>query len=212
MKCDCIDLGISSYTDSVDFQNIILEKKLNALLENALIIVEHNPVITMGRKADKDNILLSEKELQDRGIQICSADRGGDVTYHGPGQIVAWPIFDLRTLGKDIHRYLRMLEETVILLLKDYDIKARTLKGLTGVWVDDDKISSIGIGVRKWVSYHGVSLNVNTCPEHLSVIHPCGLKSKRSTTMKELLNKDLDISSVKKSWVEKFRAVFDLEF
>jgi len=212
VRCDIIDLGISDYSDSLNYQKQILEKRFLSAIPDTLIFVQHEPVITLGIKGGEQNILQPLKDLQKKGIEVIKTDRGGDVTYHGPGQIVAWPIFDLKNIGKDIHKYLRMLEETVILLLNDYKINADRLDGFTGVWAGEDKISSVGVGIRKWVSYHGISLNVSTSLEHLGLIHPCGLKNRRSTTMANISGKEFDIDKIKDSWQDKFKTVFDLEF
>jgi len=212
VKCDIIELDISSYENSIRFQDDILKKRQNSQINDTIIFTQHYPVITIGRKGSLQGILATDAQLNKIAVKVINTDRGGDVTYHGPGQVIAWPIFDLNQIGRDLHKYMRMLEDTVILLLKEQSIFPKRINNLTGVWVQDEKIASLGIGVKKWVSYHGISLNVNTSLEHLAMVLPCGLKDRSSTTISKILGEDVDIARVKNVWQDKFKEVFGLEF
>jgi len=156
---------------------------------NFLMLLEHPPVITIGRSGDAADILAGTAELRRRGVELVESNRGGRVTFHGPGQLVAYPIVDLKLRGRDLHRYLRDLERWLVRLLHDYGIPATTNPPHTGVWVDGAKIASIGIAVTRWVAYHGVALNVTTDLGFFRLIVPCGLPAVRMTSMSELLGR-----------------------
>ena len=165
-------------------------------------------MITLGRSAKKENVLKPDEQLKSLGIEVVHTNRGGDVTLHLPGQLVVYPIFDLRYLGRDIGLFLRNMEKAVISMLKDYRIKAVALEGSTGVWVDQKKIASIGIAVRNWVAYHGVSLNISCNLDLFSLIRPCG-QDIIMTSMARFLSPDvLSISEIKRRLTDKFKQVF----
>ena len=171
-----LDLGQVTYDKAYEAQKDILEAVVEGRASSTIICCEHLPVITYGRRANKGNILASQRQLADAGVEICFADRGGDVTFHGPGQIVLYPIIDLRLYGKDLHAYIRTLEQAVIRVLRDeYTLNAYRHEGFTGVWVGPYKVASIGIGVRRWVTYHGLSINVKTDKKFFKMIRSCGL-------------------------------------
>lgn len=174
-----------------------------------LILVEHPPVITLGRRADKSNVLLSAAELAERGVELRHVDRGGDVTYHGPGQLVAYPIMHLAGERRDVHGYFRALEQVVIHLLAEYGIAAGRHEGLTGVWVGDEKICAMGVAIRRWTTYHGIALNVSTDLEDFRLITPCGLADKGVTSMKQLLGRDVPMKEVAEKLVRHFAAEFE---
>ncbi|HIJ72739.1 MAG TPA: lipoyl(octanoyl) transferase LipB [Candidatus Hydrogenedentes bacterium] len=154
---------------------------------NALYLLEHRPVITLGRSARRENLLLDADALAEQGIDLCETDRGGDVTYHGPGQLVAYPVLDLRQWRQSIRWYLRQLEEVLIQQLADYNIDAGRIEGLTGVWTAGRKVAAIGIAIRNWVTFHGIGLNVHPDLAHFDYIIPCGVPDKPVTSLHQLL-------------------------
>jgi lipoyl(octanoyl) transferase len=165
-------------------------------------------VYTFGKKSDADHLLASEKELETCGIESYSVDRGGDVTYHGPGQIVAYPIVDLNNYSKDIHRYLRNLEETIITALEKFGIKGGREDGFTGVWVGGEKIAAIGIKVSRWITMHGFALNVNTDLSKFRRIIPCGIFHKGVTSMQNVLQREMEMGLVRSFLTESFCGIF----
>ncbi|HNQ51142.1 MAG TPA: lipoyl(octanoyl) transferase LipB [Candidatus Omnitrophota bacterium] len=170
-----IDLGLVDYCTALEEQQRVHARVVEGSLPATLILCRHYPVITAGRSSKPDSLLLPRHEYFERGIEVIDADRGGDVTYHAPGQLIAYPIYPMAAYGNDLHAYLRSLEEAVMETLKPYGIDAGRRKGLTGVWVENRKIASIGIAVRHWTSYHGISLIVKSKGlEEFSLIRPCG--------------------------------------
>lgn len=182
-------LGMVPYKRALELQLALLEKRSKGEIEDSLLLLEHPPTVTTGRRGKDEHLLLDLPEFQKRGIHFEVVSRGGDVTYHGPGQLVGYPILDLNKFNRDIHKYLRNLEEIIILALEDFNIRAERLKGITGVWVNGEKIASIGVGVRRWITYHGFALNVNTDLSYFDMIIPCGIQGVRITSMKKLLEK-----------------------
>jgi lipoate-protein ligase B len=209
-RLQVIRFGLVDYEKAYSFQKDLLERRIRGEVPDTLILLEHEPVFTVGRSGSAENILLTDEERIVEGIDLREVDRGGDVTYHGPGQVVAYPVFDLNGYGRDVHRFIRSLEEVIIRVLDSYDLSARRIAGFTGVWVGEKKIASIGIGVRKWVSFHGLSLNVAPEMRHFSFINPCGLDSGRMTSMKELLERDVSVTEVQEKVIEKFKEVFEV--
>lgn len=176
-----------------------------------MIICQHPHTITQGRTSKQENILISESEIKRLGIDFYKTDRGGDVTYHGPGQIVAYPIFDLGQFKKDLKYFLKKLEEVANSFLKLYNIKAKIKQGFTGVWVDEEKIASIGIGVRNWITYHGIAININPNLDFFSFIKPCGLDVKM-TSVSKILNKEIEIDyQLKHNLINIFEEIFNLK-
>jgi len=186
-KINNIKLGVVDYQQAYGLQKEFVGKHIEGKGENALILLQHNPVITIGRGGDKKNILVSEKYLESTGIKLYEIDRGGDVTYHGPGQLTGYPIIDLKLFKKDIYWYLRQLEEVIIKVLAEYGIIGKRVEGYTGVWVNDEKICAIGIAVRHWITYHGFALNVYPNMSHFSLITPCGITNKGVTSIEKIL-------------------------
>ena len=215
------DLGLRDYKDSWDFQEGlfkgILEQKsknrkedLSEETSNYLLFVEHPHVYTLGKSGDISNLLINEAQLQQKNASFYKIDRGGDITYHGPGQIVGYPILDLENFFTDIHKYLRLLEEMVILTLAEYGIKAERSKGETGVWLDADtpfarKICAMGVRASRWVTMHGFAFNVNSDLGYFDNIIPCGIKGKAVTS----LHVELGVTRVPEDEVkEKLKAHF----
>jgi lipoate-protein ligase B len=168
-----------AYSDVLALQKQVVEDVSCGVCDSTLLVCQHPAVITYGRRADRRNILASPEEIASSGISLCGTDRGGDVTYHGPGQVVFYPIFDLKQFGQDLRQYMRMLEEAIIVPLRErFGLNAYRKTGLTGVWVGPYKVAFIGIAVRKWVAYHGISLNISVDRDAFSMIRPCGLDTK----------------------------------
>ncbi len=178
---------------------------------NALYLLEHAPVITLGRRGNKENILCNDRELQTRGVKLYEADRGGDVTYHGPGQLIAYPVLNLTQWRESISWYLRALEEVVIRSLKAYGVQGERLPEFTGVWIDGAKISAVGVGIRQWITFHGASINVAPNMDHFRLIIPCGIADKPITALNQLLRPCPSIADVMDTFEEQFRIVFEAE-
>ena len=212
MKILVYNLGRKNYKDTLELQKQFLEKKKNNTLnEDVLILVEHNPVITIGRTGNKKDIFVTDDFFKKNNIEIIEVERGGKVTYHGPGQLVVYPIFDLKKIGKDIHKIIRRYEEVIIDFLKSYDIKGNRKKDFTGVWVDGKKIASIGIAASSWITYHGISININNDIKNFSVINPCGLSYENMTSLSKILNKDMNFSEACLNLINSFQKEFDSE-
>ena len=221
------DIGKLSFSDAWQYQEKIFKKiidqkvqnrSLNEKIEtkNILILTEHNHVYTIGKSGDISNLLIDKKELIKREIEFFKINRGGDITYHGPGQIMGYPIFDLDNFFTDINLYLRKLEEVIINTLKSYSLKGFTIKGETGVWVEDEdglskKICAFGIRASRWVTMHGLCLNVDPDLSFFNHIIPCGIQNKGITSLKQLKKGDIDINEVKSRLVENFKLVFNAE-
>ena len=209
-ECQVFDLGLKDYKETLELQHQLVEQKHRENLPEILLLVEHNPVITLGRSSHPENILLDKTQLEQLKIQLHYIERGGDVTYHGPGQLVAYPIFDLNNYHQDTHLFLRQLEEVIIKTVESFNLKAGRIKGLTGVWVDGKKVASIGVAAKKWITFHGLALNVNTDLKYFGYIHPCGMLDKKITSLSELLKRKVDFAEVKSRIVEYFSEVFKL--
>ncbi len=200
-----------SYAKALSLQREMHARCAERGIPGMLILLEHDPVITMGVKTtSKSNLLVSPEDARARGIEVVDTDRGGDVTYHGPGQLVGYPILPLRELGCDLHGYLRALEQTVIDTLARFGLEG-TRNGPAGVWVGDKKVCSIGIAVRKWVTYHGFAVNVSADLSHFRLINPCGLASEQITSLSELLGAAPNMDEVRKVYAASFARVLGLE-
>lgn len=208
--CRVLRLGCLEYGAAYSIQKDLVDKRIKGEIEDTLVCLEHEPVFTIGRGGSRENILITDEERIKENIGLWEINRGGAVTYHGPGQVVVYPIFDLNGHGRDVHRFIRLLEEVIIRTLTEYDIDACRIQGLTGVWVDKKKAASIGIGVRKWVSFHGLSLNVAPDMKHFSYINPCGLGKEKMTSMKESSGKNISINEVMEKLIYHFCEVFGL--
>ena len=222
-----IDIGRKSFSDAWDYQEKVFKKIINQKVQNRskdkkietknfLILTEHNHVYTIGKSGDDNNLLIDKNELIKREIEYYKINRGGDITYHGPGQIMVYPIFDLDNFFTDINLYLRKLEEIIIKTLQSYDIKGFTIKGETGVWVKDEnglskKICAFGIRASRWVTMHGLCLNVNPDLSYFDFIIPCGIEDKGVTSLSHIKKEVIDINQVKSKLVEEFKLVFNAE-
>jgi lipoyl(octanoyl) transferase len=222
------DLGQKDYKDTWDYQELLFQQtldikirnrreELNLETPNHFIFVEHPHVYTLGKSGDIQNLLLDEKELDAKGAKFYKINRGGDITYHGPGQIVGYPILDLDNFFTDIHKYLRLLEEMVILTLADYGLKAERSEGETGVWLDVGtpfarKICAMGVRASRWVTMHGFALNVNADLGYFDMMIPCGIKDKAVTSLNVELGKvTVDMDEVKEKLLRHFEVLFQAE-
>ena len=203
-------MGVEEYGRVFELQKRLNQARGNGTIPDTVIILEHHPCLTIGRKGGFDHILASDRILDREGIKVYETDRGGDITYHGPGQLVCYPILDLNEFGRDVHLYARRMEETLIRTLESFGITAGRKADYPGVWAGDSKIGAEGIGVRHWVTMHGVSLNV--CPDlrHFSFIVPCGISTLGVTSMEKLLGHPVDMALVKKELRRQLSRIFNL--
>jgi lipoyl(octanoyl) transferase len=228
-KCvELQDLGLKDYKETWDYQEQLFKGIVDTKIKNRredsqlvtnnyFLFVEHPHVYTLGKSGDLSNLLLNESQLEEKGATFYKINRGGDITYHGPGQIVGYPILDLENFFTDIHKYLRLLEEMIILTLAEYDLKAERSPGETGVWLDVGtpfarKICAMGVRASRWVTMHGFALNVNANLGYFDNIIPCGIRGKAVTSLNvELGVKDVTVSEVKEKLLKHFAALFDLQ-
>jgi lipoyl(octanoyl) transferase len=206
-----VDLGVVPYGEALSLQERCHAARKEGLIPDTLLVLEHPPVITMGRTAKQENLLVDGPTLAARGVELYEAARGGDITYHGPGQLVGYPIFDLEAHRKDVHWYLRSVEESLIRALAEFGLKGERVSGRTGVWVGDEKVAAIGVGVRRWVTWHGFALNVSTDLDAFSLIVPCGIRDKGVTSLNHLLSREVEAAEVIEAVLRSFTEVFGLE-
>ena len=204
-----LDLGLIDYEDCYRKQKEFVRRRKLGKIEDSVIIAEHNAVFTIGRLGSADNLLVSPEFLERRGVKVLKVDRGGDITFHGPGQLVLYPIIDLKSGIKDLHRYLRNLEEVLIRYLDGYGVRGIRVAGKTGVWSKDEKIASIGIAASDWVTYHGAAININTDLNFFSMINPCGIKDIKMSSLAVILNKPVNIAEAKERLLFNFKSVFN---
>lgn len=213
MRLNISLLGKVEYQEALLLQQRLHSLRVEDKIDDTLLLLEHPPVITMGRRGTWNNILISQQMLKNMGVEVFEITRGGDVTYHGPGQIVGYIIMNLSFFEKDIKRFIWQIEEVFIKLLKDqYGINAyRDEQKYTGVWVDDKKIVAIGIAVKKWITFHGFAFNINTNLNHFNWIVPCGIRDRGVTSLKELLGHEVELEMVCKEVGEYFCKVFNTQ-
>lgn len=225
------DLGLMGYTEAWEYQETLLKENVDIKTRyhsaqqkqrrhsttNYLLFVEHPPVYTLGKTGHEENVLLAEDELQERGILFVRTNRGGDITFHGPEQIVGYPILDLEKFGTDIGKYLRNLEEIIIRTLAEYGIQAERYSGETGVWLQpgvvgrERKIAAFGVRCSRWITMHGFAFNVNTDLRYFDGIIPCGIKNKQVTSLARELGRDIALAEVKEKLKFHFEEVFEAE-
>ncbi len=189
-------------------QAALLDAKQDGVDEEFLLTVEHPATYTVGKTGVDGDLLADSEALTREGIAVHHVDRGGAITYHGPGQLVAYPVMDLRCFGQDLHRYLRDLEEALIRTVGRFGIRAERIEGLTGIWVGDAKLAAIGIKTSRWISMHGVALNVTTDLTHFERIVPCGIRGKAVTSMEKLLARRISLREVGDGFIEEFSRLF----
>ncbi len=206
-------LGTVGYADALDLQKAIVEDRKAGRIPDQLLLLEHPPVITLGVRArnDRSHVLATPDALAAEHVEIHETGRGGDVTYHGPGQLVGYPIISLHPDRRDVHRYVRDLEEVLIRTAARFGVTAGRSEGLTGVWVGDEKLAAIGVRISRWVTSHGFAFNVATNLSHFGLIVPCGLADKGVTSLEALLERPVGIDAVADAVVEEFGTVFARE-
>ncbi len=210
-----INLDIIPYADALALQHRIVEARKRGALNDTLLLLEHPPVFTLGRNANESNILASRDYLCQLGIDVFRAERGGDVTYHGPGQLVGYPILDLHNFRLDVGWFVRSMEEMLIRALGDFGIAGKRIDKLVGVWLNtpagDAKIVQIGARIEQWITYHGFALNVDPNLAHFDLIVPCGISDKAVTSMTRVLNQPIDMHAVRERVATQFAEVFGAE-
>ena len=204
-------LGVVEYGAAYQLQKKLHQQRARGEVEDTLLLLEHPPALTVGKAGSVENILVPRETLHQMGISLYFVDRGGDVTYHGPGQLVGYPILDLSSRGGDLKRYVRDLEEVLIRTLEDFSIKAGRDLQHVGVWIDQKKIASIGLSIREWVTMHGFALNVSPNLEHFSLINGCGLKNRKATSIANILGFQPSMEQVIERLLGHFSEVFDPE-
>jgi lipoyl(octanoyl) transferase len=205
-------LGRVPYADALALQRSLVEDRRAGRIPDTLLLLEHPHVLTLGVRGDggRSHILATDATLTSRGIEVHETGRGGDITYHGPGQIVGYPIIDLNPDRRDVHRYVRDLETVLIRTAADYGIAAGRVEGLTGVWVGDEKLAAIGVRIARWITSHGFALNVTTDLDHFGLIVPCGIADRGVTSLTRLLGWPVETNDVEFRIIEHFSKVFDL--
>lgn len=204
-----LDLGLIDYEECYKIQRGMVALRKLGEIDDTLILSEHNSVFTVGRMGRVENLLVDEGYLQRKGIRVLNVDRGGDITFHGPGQLVVYPIIDLKRRWRDLHKYMRDLEEVVIKFLKRYSVRSERQSGRTGVWAAGKKVASIGVGVSNWVTYHGLSINIKTDLEFFDMIYPCGLRDVKMTSLDALSGIDVSMEEAKDAILSDFDNVFN---
>jgi lipoate-protein ligase B len=205
-----LDLGLLDYEKAYLAQRKLVASRKLQEVGDSLILAEHNPIFTIGRAGSMKNLLVNEELLKTRGIKVLRIDRGGDITFHGPGQVVCYPIIDLKTMGYNLHKYMRSLESIGIGFFGSYNIKCARVEGMTGVWFDDKKVASIGISATNWITFHGMSLNVNTDLDFFSMINPCGMSNVRMASLDRLLGMKVSVNDAKARMTKLFCEKFNI--
>ena len=203
-------LGRIGYEEALQLQKQLVEERKKGLISDQLLLLEHPPVITLGAKTRNDlsHVLHTPEALAEMGVGLFETGRGGDVTYHGPGQLVGYPIFDLKPDRCDVHRYVRDLEEALIQAVARFGVRATRIPGLTGIWVGDEKLAAIGVRISRWVTSHGFALNVNVDLSQFNLIVPCGITDKGVTSLERLLGRRVSMDEVENSVVSAFGTIF----
>ncbi|MBN7773113.1 lipoyl(octanoyl) transferase LipB [Clostridium aminobutyricum] len=207
MECN----GLTNYKDGLKMQQTAFEKVYNEQYKGILIILEHYPVYTIGTGGGWENLLCSKEYLKEQGVDIVEINRGGNITFHGPGQVVAYPIFDLSKMKRDAHWYIESLEQIVINVLSEYGIEGARKPEYKGVWIDDKKISAVGVHLKRWITSHGLSFNINVDKKYFNQINPCGITEFGIASLEDYME-DVDIASIKQHLVKNFEKVFDIQF
>ncbi len=204
-------LGVVPYADALAMQRALVEERRAGRVPDLLLLLQHPAVITLGVKSDagRSHVVATDAHLAELGIAVEETGRGGDVTFHGPGQIVGYPILDLRPDRCDVHRYVRDLEEVMIRVCADYGVAASRIAGLTGAWIGAEKIGAIGVRISRWITSHGFALNVSTALQHFQLIVPCGITDRGVTSLEKATGRAMPMTAVEEAIVGHFAAVFD---
>jgi lipoyl(octanoyl) transferase len=206
--CHALWLGMRDYASALELQLRICNLKKQGFEPDVLLLLEHPPTITLGRNAKWNHLLVSDEILRQRGIRIFEIDRGGDITFHGPGQLVGYPILKLQKGEQDVHQYMRSLEECLIRLLLVFEIESERSAKLTGVWTEKGKIAALGVHISRWITRHGFALNVNTDLSYFDLIVPCGLADRKLASMERILSRKIDLELLARKCGATFGAVF----
>lgn len=216
-QCDIYDLGVVEYGQAFDLQKLAVRRMVMGELKNTVLLLEHPPVYTIGRAGGAEHVLIGQQEREDLGISLFDVDRGGDVTYHGPGQLVGYPILHLQDWNNDVREYLRLLEEVIIHLLAGYGISAGRKEGMTGAWVGQEKICAIGVKANRdtankgFITSHGFAFNIEPDLSHFGYIVPCGITDYGVASLQKVLGRSVEMGEIKRRWIESFAEVFGLD-
>jgi len=222
-KINVINWGVKNYSRALDEQRRLRDLRTKNIISDTLILTQHPPVMTIGRSGSEENIKVNRDFLASKGIDVVEVERGGDITYHGPGQLIAYPLFHFPPKVRDVKKFIRAIEQVVVKTCRDFRAAAVTIEGLTGVWISEKetellhlkewngekKISSIGLAFKRWTSYHGVSFNINTDLEPFSYIHLCGLKGKEATSLSKVTGKEVDFEEVESVFVKYMNIMWE---
>jgi lipoyl(octanoyl) transferase len=217
--CDSVDVGLIGYAEAWELQKRVVTARKSGAIEDVLLLCEHPHVITLGRNGKRENLLASEQVLQQKGVEFHASDRGGDITYHGPGQLVGYPILNLGAIRKDVVWYVRMLEEAMIRATAEFAVAAGRVEGNTGIWVKgsqptqvtEEKLGAIGVHISRWVTSHGFAYNVSTDLRFFDLIVPCGITGRKATSLEKILGRAVSREEVMQPVVRNFGEVFGLE-
>jgi len=209
-----VDLGLISFIDAYALQQRIASARKAGAIDDVLLLCQHPHVITLGRNGKRENLLASESVLRQKGVEFHATNRGGDITYHGPGQIVGYPILDLSRIKQDVHWYVRTLEEVMIRTSADFGVIAYRIPGKTGIWVAatpaEEKLAAIGVHISRWVTSHGFAYNVSTDLRYFDLIVPCGIAERKATSLEKLLNRSVLLNEAAPRLIEHFSELFSL--
>jgi lipoyl(octanoyl) transferase len=222
-SCFIVDVGLIAYAEAWELQKRLVTARKNGAIEDVLLLCEHPHVITLGRNGKREHLLASEQVLRQKGVEFHSSDRGGDITYHGPGQLVGYPILNLAAIRKDVVWYVRMLEEVMIRATAEFGITAERVAGKTGIWVrgtasdsnasanTEEKLGAIGVHISRWVTSHGFAYNVSTDLRYFDLIVPCGITGRKATSLEKILERAVTLKQAVQPVVRNFGEVFGLE-
>jgi lipoate-protein ligase B len=210
MVCRVYEAGQVVYSEAYQLQCELRRLRIEAAIPDVLLLLEHPPTLSVGKRGRMENVLVPMEDLRGEGIDLFFSERGGDVTYHGPGQMVAYPILSLKERGRDVYQFVRDLEAAALRTLADFGITAERDENHAGVWVGGAEIAAVGLSIKKWVTMHGLALNVNPDLSHFSLIHPCGLAGVKATSMAELLGGPVSMQAVRAAFVRHFSLVLGL--
>lgn len=202
-------LGTVDYGEAHELQRQLQEKRIAGEVEDTVLLLEHPPVLTLGRSAKTENVVASKDFLASQGIAVHEVGRGGDVTYHGPGQLVAYPIIDLKPNRKDVRKYVWSLEEAMVRTCADFGVRASRISGLNGTWIADQKVGAVGVRISRWVTMHGLALNANSNLSHFELIVPCGIDDKTVTSLSRELDRVVTVDDVTEPLATHFAALYD---
>jgi lipoyl(octanoyl) transferase len=214
--CLVVDLGLIPYAEACELQRRVVAARKAGAIEDVLLLCEHPHVITLGRSGKREHLLASKRVLQQKGVEFHASDRGGDITYHGPGQIIGYPILNLSAIRRDVGWYVRMLEETMIRAAADFGVPAARIAGKTGIWVassgaSEEKLGAIGVHLSRWITSHGFAYNISTDLRYFDLIVPCGIADRKATSLEKLLGRRIDRAAATPPLVEHFGEIFGLD-